>query len=290
MRRSPAVLCLLLLWSTEALGQQDAGPPPVLVLTRESFKPGHMAAHNRHIPAFHALFEKAKVGNYRLGLVPIAGDQNHLLYLEGYPSWAEVETTARKMEETLGGSPALQAEMDALTAKTDTLHDSQTAWMAIFRGDLSYRPNTRERTGQARYFTVTTTRVNIGRATDYADYVKQTNAARVKADLDEHTAVYQVLTGAPAGTFLTLSTARSLSEIDDAVRDNAARTRKLTEALGGEVVVKQRQNAIGEIVAQTATATYSIDRALSRPRPEFVTADPEFWKPKAAPKKEPARK
>jgi hypothetical protein len=63
MRRSPAVLGLLLLCSTEALAQQDAGPPPVLVLTRESFKPGHMAAHNRHIPAFHALFEKAKVAN-----------------------------------------------------------------------------------------------------------------------------------------------------------------------------------------------------------------------------------
>jgi hypothetical protein len=65
---------------------------------------------------------------------------------------------------------------------------------------------------------------------------------------------------------------------------------KLTEALGGEVVVRPRQKMLSEIVAQSSSATYSIDRSLSRPRPEFVAADPEFWKPKEMLKKEPAKK
>ncbi len=291
MRQSQAVLGLVLLCGTPTFAQEPAAPPPgMLVVTREQFKPGNMAAHNKQIPAFYALYEKAKVGAARLGLVPLSGDQNHLLYLEGYPSAADMEATTKKMGEVMSGSPALQAELDALTAKTDSLHESQTVMHAIFRADLSYHPNTREQTGRARYFNYTNLRTNIGRGVDWADYTKQTNAAREKAGLDEHTVVYQVLSGAPAGTFLILSTARSLSELDDNVRGNAARNQKLTAALGGESVAAARRKTNSEIVAQSVTGLYAIDRATSRPRPEFVAADPEFWKVMEMPKVVPAKK
>ena len=69
-----------------------------------------------------------------------------------------------------------------------------------------------------------------------------------------------------------------------------AREKKLEEAFGGAVVVRERQKAIAEILAQNTTSLYSIDRTISRPRPEFVTADPDFWKPKEPAKKEPAKK
>ena len=278
-RRSLPVVGLVLAFGTEALAQQPSGPPQVLLMTREQFRPGKMAEHNKQIPAFNALFERAKVGGYRLGLVPVSGDQNHLLYLEGYPSFAEMEATTAKIEAAWAASPAMRAEFDALTLKNDPLHESQTAWLARLRPDLSYRPNTMERTGKARYFSVSVTRVNTGRGADYADYVKQTNAAREKANLDEHTAVFQVLNGAPAGTYLVMGTSRSMSESDDFFKGLDARTKKMNEALGGEVVVRQRNKTFSEIVAQSTTTLYSIDRALSRPRPEFVAADPDFWKP-----------
>ncbi len=263
----------------------------MLVVTREQFRPGNMAAHNKQIPAFYALFEKAKVGAARLGLVPVSGDQNHLLYLEGYPSAADMEATTKKMDDVMGGSPALQAETGRSgPPRVISLHESQTVMHAILRADLSYHPNTREQTGRARYFNYTLLRVNIGRGADWADYTKQTNAAREKAGLDEHTMVYQVLSGAPAGTFLILSTARSLSELDDAVKGNAARNQKLTAALGGESVVRERRKMLAELIAQQSTTLYAIDRATSRPRPEFVTADPDFWKPKEMPKAVPAPK
>ena len=69
-----------------------------------------------------------------------------------------------------------------------------------------------------------------------------------------------------------------------------ARDKKMEDALGGAVVVKQRQKVIADILAQNSTTLYRINPALSRPRPEFVTADPEFWTPKAAATKAPARK
>ena len=285
MRQNHVVFSLLLLCGTSAFAQEPNAPPPgMLVVTREQFRPGNMAPHNKQLPAFYALFDKANVGAARLGLLPVSGDQNHLLYLEGYPSAMDMEATRKKMGEVMGGSPALQAEFDALTAKNASLHDSQTVMLATFRSDLSYHPNTREQTGRARYFNVTVLRVNIGRGVDWADYTKQTNAAREKAGLDEHTAVYAVGSGAPAGTFLILSTMRSLSEIDDAAKGGAARAQKMTAALGGESVVAARRKTNSELVAQVTTTLYAIDRGTSRPRPEFVAADPDFWKPKEMPK------
>lgn len=271
------VVGLLLLGGSEALAQQS--PPQVLMITREQFRPGNMAAHNRDIPAFYALFEKAGVGAYRLGLVPFSGDQNHLLYIEAYASFAEMEATVKKMEATFAGSAALQREMDALTKRTDSLHDSQSVMIAVRRNELSYRPLAVDAVAKGRFLNYTMTRVNPGRATDYADYVRQTNAAREKANLDEHSTVWQVTSGAPTGTFLTLTWNRSLSEVDEFRKGLDARTKKLNEALGGEVVVKQRQKMLSEIVAQGATTVYAVNRDISRPSPEFVAADP-FWKPK----------
>lgn len=283
-----SVAVLLAASGVPSFAQQ--APPAVLVITREAFKPGNMASHNRHIPAFFALFDKAKVATTRLGVVPVSGDLNHLLYFEPHASFAAAEAATKKLEAAFAGSAALQAELDALTKQTDSLHDSQTVMMALRRTDLSYRSPAIEAVAKARYLTVTTTRVAMGRGADYADYTKQTNAAREKANLAEHSTVWQVTSGAPAGTYIVTSVSRSLSEIDDFVKGNAERTRKMTEALGGDVVVKQRQKALAEIVAASSTAVYSINRALSWPSPEFIAADPDFWKPKEPAKKEPAKK
>ena len=271
------VVGLLLLGGTEALAQQS--PPQVLMITREQFKPGNMAAHNKDIPAFYALFDRAGVGSSRVGLVPFSGDQNHLLYIEAYTNFAEMEATGKKMEATFGGSAALQKEMDALTKRTDSLHDSQSVMIAVRRNELSYRPLTIDATAKGRFLNYAMTRVNTGRATDYADYVRQTNAAREKANLDEHSTVWQVTSGAPTGTFLTFTWNRSLAEVDEFRKGLDARTKKLSDALGGDVVVKQRQKMISEIVAQGATTVYAVNSEISRPSPEFVAADP-FWKPK----------
>ena len=289
MRHSHAVFGLVLFCGTLSFAQEPNAPPPgMLRVTREQFRPGNMSTHNKQMPAIFALMDKANVGAARLGLLPVSGDQNHLLYLEGFASAADMEATAKKMNDVMGAAPAMQAEADALLGKSAPLHESQTVMLAIFRGDLSYHANTREQTGRARYFNVNVLRVNVGRGTDWADYTKQTNAAREKAGLDEHTAVYQVLSGAPAGTFLILSTMRSLSETDDGVRGNAARAQKMSAALGGESVVATRRKTNSELVAQSVTTLYRIDRAISRPRPEFVAADPDFWKPKEMPKPAPA--
>ena len=285
--RGLSVLALLLACAPGAQAQQ--GLPSIMVMTREQFRPGNMPAHNRQIPAFYAFFDKAKVGAPRMGLLPISGDQNHLVYLENYASYAEMEASTKKLDEVMSATPALQAELDSLSKQNEPLHESQSVWVAIRRNDMSYRPRTAAEIAKIRNVSITVTRVNVGRASDYADYVKQTNAAREKLGLDEHSSVWQVTSGAPTGTFLSFVSNSSMAEADAAMRGADARTKKLNEALGGEMVVKQRAKLISELIAQSTSTLYSVNRAISRPAPEYLAADPDFWKPKEAPKP-PAKK
>lgn len=281
MRLSTLAVPTLLLMSALPAHAQQA-PPGVLVMTREQFRPGNMATHNKLMPSFYALYEKAKVGPYRLGLLPMSGDTNHLLFLESYSSYADMAATRMKVGEVIGATPALQAEMDALQKQNGPMHESQTTWIAVRRNDLTYRPKTTTDIAKMRYVTLTVTRVNFGRGTDYSDYIKQSNAAREKANLDEHTTVYSVTSGAPAGTFLSFTSAASMAESDVAMAGGDARTKKLTEALGGDLVVKARQKMLSELVATATTTLYSVNRGISRPSPEYVAADPTFWAPMKA--------
>jgi hypothetical protein len=264
------------------------GPPPVLRISVEDIKPGSMGAHERQVGSYLALFECAKAPNYRLGLTPVSGDNNQIVYLEGFASYAELESADKQMEEAIGSNPAWQAELDQLERQTGPMHAAQKSMIAVLREDLSYRPLRMDGVAKARYFTMTTSRLRPGRGGDYVEYVKQLNRAREKAEIaDIHTAVYQVVSGAPAGTYVTFTLNRSLSEIDEFRKNAEARNKAIDEALGGEAVVKQRAARAEQIFDSGSgeSVLYAVNRKISRPLPQFASYDAEFWVPKAAPAK-----
>lgn len=293
--RAVPVLCGLLSVAAGAVAQEKPmGPPPVLAMSREEIKPGKMGAHDKQVAAYLALFQKAKAGGSRLGLVPVSGDDNQVLYLEGYPSFAQFEASRKRFDEAMAVAP-YQAELEALDRQAGDLHASQKTSIAVLRDDMSYRPMNMDAVARARYFNASWTRVKPGRGPAYVEFVKQFNAARAKANLDEHSAVYQVVTGAQTGTFVSFTTQRSLTEWDDMVGRREARTKAIDEALGGDPVVKQRADTAEGIIADGWTTLYAVSPKLSQPTPLFAAADPDFWGPKqagkaTAVKKEPIKK
>jgi hypothetical protein len=114
--------------------------------------------------------------------------------------------------------------------------------------------------------------------------MKQLNSAREKAKVEGiHTAVYQVTSGSAPGTYLTFFMDRSLAE-EDAFRKTAdARNKAISDALGGESVVRQRAEQTAQIFAPSSgtSALYSVNPRLSQPAPQFAAFDPDFWTPKA---------
>jgi hypothetical protein len=263
-----------------AFAQEPPAAPPVMRITVEDIKPGSMGAHEKSVASYMAFFSRAQVPQPRVGMVPVAGDQNQVLYLEGFQSFEALEAADKKLEATIGGSPTLQAEMDALERNGGPLHSSQRTMIAVLRTDLSYRLLSAAAVGKSRYFSVTTSRIKVGHGPDYEAYVKQTNRAREKANLAESSAVYQVISGAPLGTFMSFTANRSLAELDSFRSGLTARQKAIEEALGGEEVVRQRRETIEATVLESRSALYALNPKLGTPVAQIASADPDFWTPK----------
>jgi hypothetical protein len=282
MRLSRIVVTLAALGSLAlpALAQEPLAAPPVLRVTVEDIKPGSMGAHDKSVASYLALFSRAQVPMTRIGIVPVSGDQNRVLYLEGYPSYAELEAADKKVEAAFAGSPTLAAELETLDRNGGPLHSSQRSMIAVFRPDLSYRPMTASVFSKSRYFGVATLRIKLGHVPDYEAYLKQLNQAREKGSIDESTAVYQVTSGTQAGTFMTFTANRALAELDAARAGMAARNKAVDDALGGEQVVRQRRETVAAIVVDATSALYSINPKLGAAPPQIAAGDPDFWTPK----------
>lgn len=275
-----AVLAALASLASPLAAQEPIAAPPVMRITVEDIKPGSMGAHEKSVASYLAVFSRLQAPQPRIGMVPVAGDQNQVVYLEGFPSFEALEASDKKLEAALAASPSLQAELESLEKSSGPLHASQRAMIAVLRSDLSYRPLSVSAVGKSRYFGVATTRIKPGRIPDYEGYIKQLNRARDKANLAESTAVYQVTSGAAVGTFMTFTANKSLAEVDAFRSGMAARTKAVDEALGGEEVVRQRRETIEAIVLDGRNALYALNPRLGTPVAQIASADPEFWTPK----------
>jgi hypothetical protein len=282
MRLVKVVVALAALGSLAlpALAQEPLAAPPVMRITVEDIKPGSMGTHEKSVASYLALYSRAQVPLSRLGMVPVSGDQNQVVYLEGFPSFEALEATDKKLEAAFAASPAMQAELDTLDRNGGPLHSSQRTMIAVFRPDLSYRPLSASAVGKSRYFGVTTSRVKLGHAVDYESYTKQLNRARDKADVAESTAVYQVTSGGPILTFMTFTANRSLAELDAARAGMVARNKAVDEALGGEEVVRQRRELAEATFMDVRSVLYALNPRLGTPVAQIASADPDFWAPK----------
>jgi len=282
MDRRVCVLGTLILSATAALAQEPPGPPKVLALAREEIRPGKAGAHAKSVASFIAAVTRADAPLYRIALTPVSGDDNAVVYLQAFGSFAEVEAAHKQFEETVAANAVFKANLERLDREEVDQHASQRTAYYTLRADLSYHPRNAEQTARSRFMSVSTTRIKPGRAPDYVDYIKSLNVAREKAGIDAHTAVYQVLSGAANGTFLSFTSLRSLADIDDIRQKGEQQQKALDEALGGADAVKQRRMLISEIVADGYNTIYAMDPSLSRPTALIAAADPDFWNPKPA--------
>jgi hypothetical protein len=136
----------------------DAGSAKSFVHRERDIKPGMMAAHNKHSAGFVNIFRTLDTPNRRIAMVPIAGNENEVLYITGSESFAQLETilntTDKKME---GVSGSVKTELDWLNKEAPALHAGMRDMLTVFRPELSYNPGVDIR--MMRYFSITTLRV-----------------------------------------------------------------------------------------------------------------------------------
>ena len=269
------VLALVLLSAfTPAFAQNPPAPPKVLLIVREEIKPGMMGIHARHSADFAGIFNQLQTPNHRIALVPVAGNENEVVYINAGDSFAQLESITKTTDKKLeGANGTMRVKLDALDKEAPAMHAAMRDMLAIYRPELSFNPGVS--IPQMRYFAITTTRVRPGFDAAYHEYVqKLINVARQKAKVDNlHVAVFQVVSGAPGGTYMAFRPMKSLAEMDEQI------PMKVRAAMTDDQR-KDADKAAREAILSSETSTYAFAPGMSYVDKEFAAVDAGFWTPK----------
>ena len=283
MKRSVRLLLAVfavLLGAAGAAAQAQPQLPKVLWIFREDAKPARGAAHQRVEQGLAQHWAKAKVAPY-LGMEAVSGNATEVMFLSGYDSLAAME----KDYQTFGKA-STGADYEALNRQEADLVNSVRSSVAVLRPDMSYRP---ERLmsimPQCRYFSIETFRVRLGKDADFEAGGKLFRDAFEKMKRDQPYVMYQVIMGAPEGTYLLFSPMKSLKEVDDEYASMGA----LVQAMGEENM-KNLTKSTSDVFITMETNVYAFNPNMSNVSKEFAAADPKFWTPKPVAKRAPAAK
>lgn len=259
-------VCLLVA-SASLTSAQMPGPPKVLLIVREEIKPGMMPAHSREANNVVQIYAKANSPYHRLAMVPVAGNENEVMYLWGFDSFAEMEKSNSYLDTI--SNVTYKADFDRVRPPGDDYHSAQRDSIAVLREDMSYNMNTDIR--KMRYMRVSTIRVKPGHTREWEDSRRMTRAAHEKAKVDEMMVVFQVAGGMQSGTYLVMIPWASLDGIA-----TIPHGKSYMDALGDD-----RRDKIEKIendsIVFTATDIYAFAPQLSYLSRDWVSGDPSFW-------------
>jgi len=267
------VVLLAVGMSGMAAGQdKPAGkmPPKVLVITREFTKPGKSGTqHEKTESLFVQAMARAKWPTHYIAVESLSG-KSRALFLTGYDSFEawEKDTLATQKDATLS------AALDRAWAADGELLSETDGGAFVFREEYSLRPEVD--IAHMRYFEISRFQVKQGHDKDWDEIVKLVTAAYKKIP-DAHWATYLAVYGSPDTTYIVFNPMKSAAEID---RNFAAN--KEFEAAMGEAGMKKFAELSAAAIESSQTNLFAFNPRMSYPADEWVKADPEFWKPKAA--------
>jgi len=202
------ILVAALCATTPILAQaQEMKPARLLQIGFEQVKFGKNDAHERNESGWPVAFAAAKSPYYWFALVPMTGGAD-VLYISGYQSYEELARSQEFTEKAAG-----------LTAKVSALFEKDAEYVNVGRG-ITARTRDDLSTGAAPDFPnihgwrVTTYRIRIGQADEFAEARKLIKAASEKAGLTGTRGVFQVTNGVNTPTFLVFRPFKSIAEFD----------------------------------------------------------------------------
>src|SRR5438132_3539752 len=185
--------------------------PNTLLLYRADLVPGKEAAYEQAEADIVRGYANSKIPVYWLALQSATGSP-HVLYFDGFDTFAEIEKAGADVAEGLGAYPDvanLQQKLQEFVTATRTV-------MAFRRDDLSYHLNKID-LAKARYVRVSIFQLRPGYEDEFADAFRARARAHEANDIETPWMVYQVHSGLTLPAFLEFQPMDSLGEIDDAL-------------------------------------------------------------------------
>jgi hypothetical protein len=286
---SMLVFCALTVVAIAQAEEAMMKPPKVLTMTREVLKTGKGAAHEKWEAGWPRMFAKANWPTHYMAMSAITGEPRVLFFtgFESMEDWAKESQAQDK-------NAAMAAEQATLADKDGDFLTGLTNVVFTYMPELSYHPDVT--VAGTRYFATVVFHVKRGHDDHFVEVRKAVLAAHEKAGLGDHYAVYHVVAGGAAGTYVIFLPLKSLAELDafPTVHGKAYK-----DALG-EDGQKKLNDFDSQGLESSETQIFSISPSMSYPSKDWVQADPEFWGSKpAAPaktagktekKKEPTKK
>jgi len=244
-------------------------PAPVLEIFRESVKEGRSAAHEKIETDYAAAFRKANHPAHYIAFTAMSGP-GEAWFVQPMPSFAAAEEyDAASQKEPLKSALALLESRDG-----EVRTSSRNVW-AVYRPDMSYKPEKFDG-AKTRFVAVGTMRVKLGMEADFLAAAKMYLGGLEKGDVDQCTLAYQVVAGAPSGTYFFFTVMDSMSALDG----TPARNRALQQAMGPENLARFMKST-GDLFVSVEDTLLQVNPGMSYPPQEYVNAD-AFWKPKLA--------
>jgi len=245
-------------------------PPKMLVITREFVKPGKSGStHEKTESAFVQAMTRAKWPTHYLAVDSLSG-KTRSLFLTGYDSFEawEKDVTAEQK------NAALSAALDHAGVVDGELLSEMDGGAFIYREDYSLRGPVD--IPHMRYFEISLFHVRPGHEKDWESLVKMYMGAFEKIP-EAHWATYEAVYGQENNTYVVFNPMKSASEIDRGF----AQGKQFEKALGEEGMKKLAELSAAAIES-SQTNLFVFNPRESYVSDEWIKADPDFWKPKAA--------
>jgi len=274
---SPVLLGLSLAVAGSTLTAAQSAPststlPKILQITVEYTKPYKGgAAHDKTESAFIAAETRAKFPVHYVAMNSLSG-KSRALFMTHYDSFAEWE----KDNKLVDGNPALSAGFERAGLADGELLNEVDQLVFTYDEDLSYHPHSDLQ--NHRVYQISVFHVRPGKQKEWREVVKMVKDAHEKAGTSAHWGMYEVAFGDPDGTFIAITGDPSMSAIDLAYSED----KSFREAIGGEEGMRQLDEKFGDAVESSHSELFTVNPKQSYVSEDWIKADPEFWKPKAA--------
>lgn len=242
---------------------------------------GKAASHPGLIAQARRAAEVTKAEIYWITAGNLTGDLRRMTFLSFYDDFAAIERDMWVIHSI--GAEAMQRNPD-FAVESGQHELAPTSTIAVFRGDLSYKPE-KVPASEAKYWTVTTIFLKAGHMTDFAEQRKEEIELLKRGGLDHQMLIYQVMAGLPSSgsVFYVMVPLRTLADVD--IDDSAKASAVFTPA------VRRRFEATNQQMISHVESDFLVVRPdLSRPPASYVAANPDFWTVKEPPSTAASRK
>jgi hypothetical protein len=271
---SMTALCLAGSVALQAQEPSKGGLAKYLQIYREEVKPGKGGAHEKIETGWPVALGKAGSKGHYLALTTTG--------MAWFVTPWETMAAAEQDEKAVNASAGAMAELERLSAADGEVLSKHSSLWAQHVPELDYHADWDP--AKMRYVMVTMVRVKPGYGQEYQSIRKMVHEAHEKAKVDEKWAIYQVMTGAPQGTYLIFAPVASMAEID---RGDDLHGKAYQDTLGEDGRARAREFQ-REGLQGAETTLFSISPKMSYVPKALADRDPDFWSPKpAAPAKKP---